>query len=143
MELKIHAGMRVLYKKNGNNWRVGELGAGHACINKDGLYLPVFDKDEFDKLHSKEWYWDEPEKVLTNINDIFFDAQPLEDWMKEYCLMTKEDYIGVVERDDEKFVKALEQVYVSDGEYYYYPVNKFTKTWLEKQPFDYVVKFNL
>lgn len=144
MDFNIRAGMRVLYKKNGSNWRVGELGAGHACINKDGLYLPIFDKDEFDRLHSKEWDWEEPEKVLININDIFFEAKPLEDYYKDYndIFMPKEDYIKIIERDDEQFVKALEQAYVSDGEYVYYPITKFNRTWIEKQPFDYVVRYN-
>ena len=140
MNLNIHAGMRVLYKKNGSNWRVGELGTGHACINKDGLYLPIFDKDEFDRLHSKEWDWEEPENVLININDIFFDAFPIEDWMRIYKenFMTKEEYINFIEEDD--FDKRLENAFVSDGDYGYYPVNKYTRAWLEKQPFDYIVR---
>ena len=140
MELDIYAGKRVLYKKNGSNWHIGELGAGHACINKDGLYLPIFDKDEFDRLHSKEWDWEEPEKVLTNINDIFLDAQPVEEYWKQYkdIFITKEEYVNFIEQED--FVRAAERAYVSDGEYYYYPISKFTRNWLEKQPFEYIVR---
>ena len=140
MDFNIHAGMRVLYKKNGSNWRVGELGAGHACINKDGLYLPIFDKDEFDRLHSKEWDWEEPENVLTNINDIFFDATELDDWVKDYpkYFMKKEEYIKFIESDE--FEKAQENAYFTDGEYVYYPVSKYSRNWIEKQPFDYIVR---
>lgn len=140
MNLNIHAGMRVLYKKNNSNWMIGELGYGNACINKNGLYLPVFDQSEFKKIHSMEWDWDEAEQVLTNINYIFFDAIKLEDWIKDYhqYFMTKEEYIKFIE--SEEFDKRTENAYVSDGEYRYYPVSKYNKAWIEKQPFDYVVR---
>ena len=134
MELNIHAGMRVLYKKNNSNWLVGEIGGGNAVINEDGLFLPIW----FKKNNSSN----EHDCTLINVNDIFFDAKPLDNYLKDYddMFMSKEEYIKIVERDDENFVKALEQAYVSDGEYYYYPITKFNRTWIEKQPFDYVLR---
>lgn len=131
MELNIHAGKRVLYKHNGQ-WAVGTLEESNMhSLTGVGLFLRIIPKDQSDVIH------------LAEINEIFLDAQPVEDWMKQYHqLMPKEEYIQIVERDDENFVKALEQVYVSDGEYYYYPITKFNRTWIEKQPFDYVVRFN-
>ena len=131
MELNIHAGKRVLYKHNGQ-WTVGTLEESDMhSLTGVGLFLRIIPKDQPDVIH------------LAEINEIFLDAQPVEDWMKQYHqLMPKEEYIQIVERDDENFVKALEQVYVSDGEYYYYPITKFNRTWIEKQPFDYVVRFN-
>lgn len=136
MELNIRAGMRVLYKKNSSNWLIGEIGGGNATINEDGLFLPIWSE----KNNSSN----EHDCTLVNVNDIFFDAKPLDSYLKDYddMFMPKEEYIKIIERDDENFVKALEQAYVSDGEYYYYPITKFNRTWIEKQPFDYVVRFN-
>lgn len=81
---------------------------------------------------------------VAEINDIFLEATELDGWIKDYpdIFMPKQDYIALVERDDETFVKAIERAYVSDGEYYYYPVTKFNRAWLEKQPFDYIVRLN-
>jgi hypothetical protein len=125
MGIDIRAGKRVLYKHNGQ-WAVGELtGKINPTLNGDGLYLFVSNKDG--ALHDVE------------INDLFIDAHPVEDWMKQYHnLMTKEEYIEFLESDD--FERAAECAWVSDGEYYYYPVSKYTATWLFKQPFDYVVR---
>ena len=50
----------------------------------------------------------------------------------------KEEYIELIESED--FDRQSESAYVSDGEYGYYPVSKFTKNWLEKQPFDYIIR---
>lgn len=134
MELNIRAGMRVLYKQGCNNWMIGNIMNGNAEINNLGLYLPIVPKGMTaeEEIHYAE------------INQIFFEAKPLEDYIKEYddIFMTKEDYIKIVERDDEKFVKALEKAYVSDGEYIYYPITKFNRAWIEKQPFDYVVRYS-
>ena len=48
------------------------------------------------------------------------------------------DYIKFIESDE--FDKRLENACVSDGEYGYYPVSKYSRQWLEKQPFDYIVR---
>jgi len=140
MELKIRAGMRVLYKYNNSNWLVGELSAGHAILNEDGLYLPIYSAEDMEKLHQPKFAWESPEAILISIHDIFWDAFPIEDWMRIYSevLMTKEEYLKFIEKED--FDKRIEKAYVSDGEYGYYPVSKYTQTWLEKQPFDYIVR---
>ena len=52
--------------------------------------------------------------------------------------MTKEDYIIFTESED--FERARENAYFTDGEYVYYPVSKFSKSCIEKQPFEYVVR---
>jgi len=132
MELDIHEGKRVLYKHNGQ-WEVGELTEAHNTkLTNKGLYLSIIPKEFIGQdalyLHDAE------------INDIFLDAWPVEDYWHDYkdIFMTKEEYIKFIESED--FVKASEQAYVSDGEYYYYPISKYTKNWIEKQPFDYVVR---
>jgi hypothetical protein len=132
MELDIHEGKRVLYKHNGQ-WEVGELTEAHNTkLTNKGLYLSIIPKEFIGQdalyLHDAE------------INDIFLDATPVEDYWRDYkdIFMTKEDYLTFIESED--FVKASEQAYVSDGEYYYYPISKYTKNWIEKQPFEYVVR---
>ena len=122
MEKNIHAGMRVLYKENGQ-WKVDTLQAGDALIDDRGLFLPIIDKDSY-----------------VDINDIFFDAFPIDEYIKDYkeYFMTKEEYIDFINGDD--FDRQLENAYVSDGEYGYYPISRYTKNWIEKQPFDYVVR---
>lgn len=141
MDLNIHAGQRVLYKHNNNNWQIGELKPGAAIIEKSGLYLPVWTKEGLDNNVSLGDYNEGACSTMVNINDIFFDAFKLEDWIKSYpqYFMTKEDYIKFIESDE--FDKRLENAYVSDGEYGYYPISKYTRAWIEKQPFDYVVRF--
>lgn len=143
MEFHIHAGMRVLYKHNNSNWLVGEIKSGAAFINEQGLFLPIWTKDGIDNNVSLGDYNEDECTVMANINDIFFDAFKLEDWIKDYSqyFMTKEDYIKFIE--DEEFDKRLENACVSDGEYGYYPVNKFTKSWIEKQPFNYIIRGDL
>ena len=42
--------------------------------------------------------------------------------------------------EEEDFDRQRENAYVTDGEYMYYPVSKFSKSWIEKQPFDYIVR---
>jgi len=132
MELDIHEGKRVLYKHNGQ-WKVGELTEAHNTkLTNKGLYLSIIPKEfigqDASYLHDAE------------INDIFLDATPVEDYWRDYkdIFMTKEEYIKFIESED--FIKASEQAYVSDGEYYYYPISKYNKNWIEKQPFEYVVR---
>ena len=142
MKLNIRAGMRILYKQNGSNWLIGEISSGTASINENGLYLPICAEHELKNVHSENYTWDEPDCTLISINDIFLDAFPIEDWLKKYkeYFMTKEDYIKFIESDE--FDKRLEHAYLSDGEYGYYPVSKYTANWIEKQPFKYVVRYD-
>ena len=129
METKIHTGMRVLYKQGGNNWLVGTIYRGSAEINEQGIWIPIIPKG---------LTWEE-QIDYAEINNIFTDASKVEDWMKS-SLMSKEDYIKVL--DDDDFHKSTEVAWVSDGEYYYYPISKFSETWIMKQPFDYVLRSN-
>lgn len=124
MELDIRAGKRILYKLNGK-WNVGELAQANAYVDK-GLFLPVIRKEDIDYL-------------MVEINDIFLESKPVEDWMRQYgYLMTKDEYIDFINSED--FDKNIEHSYVSDGEYYYYNINKFNESWIRKQPFDYIVR---
>ena len=128
MKINIHAGQRVLYKLNGQ-WNVGELAQAPAYLDK-GLFIPVIRKED---LYSSI------EPIMVEINDLFLEAELVEDWMREYgYLMTKEDYINYIQSED--FDKNNEIGYVSDGEYYYYPVGAYNKNWLMKQPFDYIMR---
>ena len=138
MEKNIHAGMRVLYKTNNSNWLIGEVGSGSAIINENGLFLPILPKELF--AQAKEYTWDEPEIPKIDITDIFFDAFPIDEYIKDYkeYFMTKEEYIDFINGDD--FDRQLENAYVSDGEYGYYPISRYTKNWIEKQPFNYVYR---
>ena len=130
MGLDIHAGMRVLYKQGNSNWMVGTIATGKAEINEVGLFIPIIPigMTAEEEIHYAE------------INQMFLDSFPLNDIVKNYpeYFMTKEEYIKFIESDD--FNKRLENAYVTDGEYYYYPVSKYSKTWIEKQPFDYIVR---
>jgi hypothetical protein len=130
MELNIRAGMRVLYKNGNSNWLIGTTAVANAELNNLGLYIPIVPKGmtEDEEIHYAE------------INQIFWDAFPLENWIKDYpkYFMTKEDYIKFIESDE--FDKRLENACVSDGEYGYYPVSKYSRQWLEKQPFNYVIR---
>ena len=132
MDLKIHNGMRVLYKHNGQ-WCVGKLTNQESpVLTEKGLFVFVIPKNYMDAkeipyLHDVE------------INDLFLEAIPVEDWMAQYgYLMPKEDYINFIK--SEEFDKNIEHAYVSDGEYYYYNVNKYSEQWLNKQPFDFIVR---
>lgn len=128
MEKNIHAGMRVLYKEN-NQWHVGETAVGIAHVALNGLFIPIIPIPQKDD-----------EQVNKEINEIFFDAFPIDEYIKDYkeYFMTKEEYIDFINGDD--FDRQLENAYVSDGEYGYYPISRYTKNWIEKQPFDYVVR---
>lgn len=128
MELDIRAGKRILYKLNGK-WNVGELAQANAYVDK-GLFLPVIKKEDL---------YNNLDHIMIEINDIFLEAKPVESWMQDYgYLMTKEQYIDFINSED--FNKNTEHAYVSDGEYYYYSINKYSEQWLNKQPFDYVVR---
>ena len=140
MELNIRAGMRVLYKKNNSNWLVGQVNPGNGIINENGIFIPILTQKGIEqKGATKDTYtWDEePEYVMINVNDIYADAHPLEDWMKD-TLITKEEYINIIHGED--FHRTIESAWVSDGEYYYYPVSKFNDNWIAKQPFDYILR---
>jgi len=129
MTLDIYAGKHVLYKNGNSGWLVGTLQETKSAeVNEQGVWLPVIPKNTEDEVH-----WAE-------INNIFLEAFPLDDWVKDYprYFMTKENYIILTE--DEDFDRAREEAYFTDGEYVYYPVSKFSKSWIEKQPFDYVVR---
>lgn len=128
MELDIRAGKRVLYKKNGSSWLVGEIGGGNASITENGLYLPIWTKNTKNDC------------TLVNIKDIFLEAVEVQPWIKDYSesYMTKEKYLAFIESED--FDKAHETAYFSDGDYCYYPVSKFSRNWIEKQPFDFIVR---
>ena len=130
MDFNIRAGMRVLYKHGNSNWMVGTIHNGNAEINEQGLWIPIVPIGATweDEIHYAE------------INQIFLDAFPIEDWLKDYSeyFMTKEEYIKFIESDE--FDRRLENAFVSDGEYGYYPIGKYNKNWIEKQPFKYVVR---
>ena len=133
MKIDIHAGKRVLYKNKGQ-WEVGELSNENAKVTEKGLYLMVIPK-EFIGVEKVPYLLD------VEINDMFLEAQPVEDWMKQYGNLTsKRDYMYYIQTED--FDKNVEVAYVSDGEYYYYPVSKYSEAWLEKQPFEYIVRSN-
>lgn len=130
MEINIRADMRVLYKQGNSNWMVGTIHKGTAEVNEQGIWIPIMPLDTEDELHYAE------------INNLFLDVVPLENWHKQYkeYFMTKEEYIKFMESED--FDKHNENAYVSDGEYVYYRINKFSESWINKQPFDYVVRYD-
>ena len=133
MKIDIHAGKRVLYK-DGGNWNIGKIAPASAKVNSYGLWLAIIPKEYFDKPDEEIQY--------AEVNNVFLEAVELDPYIKEYkdYFMTKEEYCDWVEQED--FVKAAELAYVSDGEFVYYPVSRYTRNWIEKQPFDYVVRGN-
>lgn len=135
MEFDIRAGKRVLYKDNNSGWMVGIINNGKANVNEQGIWVPVIPRCFFGMDVE-----DIPSIPNIEINNIFLDAVPVDDWIKGYknYFMTKEEYIAFIESDN--FEKVLENAYVSDGEYMYYPVSRYTKNWIEKQPFEYIVR---
>lgn len=122
MKFDIYAGKHILYKENGQ-WVPGVLDTGKTSIDNTGVYLPIVGKEE-----------------QVELNNLYLESFKIDDWLKEDSdyFMTKEQYIEFISTD--KFDKAFEYAFVSDGEYGYYPISKFTKNWIEKQPFDYVVR---
>ena len=128
MEFDIRADKRVLYKNGNSSWLVGTIcHTENAEVNEQGVWIPIAPIDTEGEIH-----WAE-------IHHIFTDGAELDDWMKDY-LVTKEEYIKIIESDD--FEKNLESAWVSDGEYYYYPVTKFNENWIRKQPFEYIMRGN-
>ena len=111
MKLDIHAGKRVLYKDaNGGGWQVGEIDLQPALVNNKGVWFSIIPREFIGKPKEKIDY-----THLAEINDIFLDAIPLEEWFKGYkeYFMTREEYIEFVQ--SENFEKAYENSYVSDG----------------------------
>lgn len=130
MEINIHAGRRVLYKDGNSGWLVGIIDCGKAEVNEQGVWLPIIPLRFANMAHE-----DIPYIQWAEINNLFLEAQPVEEWMS---IMTKEEYIKFIQ--EENFVRAIESAWVSDGEYYYYPVSTFTEKWLNKQPFNYIIR---
>ena len=134
MKLDIRAGKRVLYKHN-KQWCIGLLTEAHNTkLTDKGLFLSVIPVEFRDQELDNIPYLHDAE-----LNDIFLDGIELTELEKNSdMLMTKEAYEELIE--DEDFMPSVETAYVSDGEYYYYPVSKYNKTWLEKQPFNYIMR---
>lgn len=131
MALDIYAGKHVLYKNGGSGWMIGTIKETNSAeVNSSGVWIPIVPDKFEDEIH-----WAE-------INNLFLDAMPINEWIKDYpeYYMTKEDYITFI--DSEDFERAREQAFFTDGEYIYYPVSKYSKNWIEKQPFDYIVRSN-
>jgi hypothetical protein len=125
MESNIRAVMRVLYKQGNSNWMIGTIMRGSAEINEQGLWIPILPKDTNEEVHYAE------------ISQIFFDATKLDNWMKDR-LIPKANYIEYIKGED--FDRHTESAWVSDGEYYYYPISKFNEIWINKQPFNFVIR---
>lgn len=132
MEVDIYAGKRVLYKNGNSGWLIGTIyKTKNAEVNEQGVWIPII---PIGMDPEKEIHWAEINQIYTNATKI------TEDWIKDYkqYYMTKEEYINFIESDD--FHKSIENAAFSDGEYIYYPVSKYNRNWIEKQPFDYVVR---
>lgn len=130
MDTKIHAGQRVLYKDGNSGWLVGIIDCGNAEINTQGIWIPIIPSQFIMLDHD-----DIPYIQWAELTTLFTEAQPVEDWMNK---LTKEEYIKIIQSDE--FERTLENAWVSDGEYYYYPVSKYTENWINKQPFDYIIR---
>lgn len=132
METKIRAGQRVLYKDGNSGWLVGIIDNGNAEVNEQGIWIPIVPFRFADMARE-----DVPYIQYAELSTLFTESQPVEDWMKPY-LIKKEDYIKIINSED--FERALEEAWVSDGEYYYYPVSTYTEKWIDKQPFTYIMR---
>ena len=132
METKIRAGQRVLYKDGGSGWLVGIVDMGDAEVNTQGVWIPIIPL-RFSTMARE----DVPYIQYAELNTIFTEGQPVDDWMKS-SLLKKEEYIKIIESED--FERAIENAWVSDGEYYYYPVSTYTEKWINKQPFNYILR---
>lgn len=132
METKIRAGQRILYKDGNSGWLVGIVDRGNAEVNEQGIWIPIIPL-RFTNMERE----DIPYIQYAEMNTIFTEGQPVDEWMKS-ALLTKEEYIKIIESED--FERALENAWVSDGEYYYYPVSTYTKKWIIKQPFSYILR---
>lgn len=133
----IRAGNRVLYKDGNSSWRVGIVHRGNAEVNEQGIWLPIV-PIEFSEIEPDEI----PFIQYSEINQLFTDSVKLDEWMKDYpeYYMTKEQYVQFVK--SEEFDKRLEDAYFTDGDYIYYPVSKFSESWIMKQPFEHIVRFD-
>lgn len=132
METKIRAGQRILYKDGNSSWLVGIVDRGNAEVNEQGVWIPIVPLRFADMARE-----DVPYIQYAELNTIFTEGQPIDEWMKP-ALLTKEDYIKIIKSED--FERALENAWVSDGEYYYYPVSTYTEKWIIKQPFSYILR---
>lgn len=132
MAINIHAGKRVLYKNGNSGWLIGDIMEGKAEVNSTGVFIPIIPHGT---NADEEYHWAE-------INNLFLDAEELNQNLKMYpeYYMSKEDYLNFIVSDD--FHRSIENAYFTDGEYIYYPVSKYSKNWIEKQPFDYIVRSN-
>lgn len=132
METKIRAGQRVLYKDGNSGWLVGIVKQGYAEVNEQGVWIPIIPLRFIDMEEDNV-----PYIQYAEINTLFTEGQPLDEWMKP-MLLNKEEYIQFIKSED--FERAMENAWVSDGEYYYYPVSTYTENWVNKQPFNYILR---
>ena len=103
MELTIHSGKRVLYKDGKSGWQVGVIDKGNAEVNEQGLWMPIIPMAFATLEHN-----DIPYIQYAEINNIFFDSFPIDDWVKGYkeYFMTKEEYIELIQNEGEDFDTA-------------------------------------
>lgn len=134
METKVHAGMRVLYKDGGSGWLVGIVDRGKAEVNEQGIWIPIIPL-KFTHMA----YEDIPYIQYAELTTLFTEGQEVEEWMRS-SMITKEEYVKIVQSED--FERNLENAWVCDGEYYYYPVSKYAENWIMKQPFNYIIRGN-
>ena len=134
METKIHSGMRVLYKDGNSGWLVGIVDRGKAEVNEQGIWIPII---PLRFAHME--YEDIPYIQYAELTTLFTEGQEVEEWMRS-SIITKEEYVKIIKSDD--FEKNLENAWVCDGEYYYYPVSKYVENWIMKQPFNYIIRGN-
>ena len=137
MKIDIHAGKRVLYKDGNSGWLVGEVDKRPAEVNEKGVWIAIIPKQFIGKPENEIEYIQYAE-----INNIFTETTTFDPVIKSYSeyYMSKEDYLKFIEGED--FDRASENAYFTDGEYIYYPVSKYSKSWIEKQPFDYIIRGN-
>ena len=133
----IRAGNRVLYKDGNSSWLVGIVHKGNAEVNEQGIWIPIV-PIQFSEMEPDEV----PYLQYAEINQLFTDSVKLDEWMKDYpeYYMTKEQYVQFIK--SEEFDKRLEDAYFTDGDYVYYPVSKFNESWIMKQPFEHIARFD-
>lgn len=124
----IYANQRVLYREQRTHpWRVGHLIMNGAMLQSNGLFFMVQDEETNGTA------------MHVALNDLFFECHELQDWVRDVnngILFTKNDFLEMIE--DEEFDPREGTAYVSDGEYEYYKVARFNKSWIDKQPFEYI-----
>ena len=135
MKIDLYAGKHVLYKKGNSNWMVGVIDHSPAEVKEDGVWFSIIPQ-EFTNLDPM----DVPYVHHAELNSIYTEGFKIDPWTKENSeyFMSKAQYLEFIK--DERFESKYENAYVSDGEYGYYPISNFSKVWLEKQPFDYIVR---